>query len=264
MSHLRFSASVSFMFTELPLLERFAAARRAGFDGVEIQRLSDGDPQEMRRAADDAGVDVVLVNVGSGDYPTGGNGLSGVPDRCQEFRDALERAVAAAQTLGASRVHLGPSRVPVGVARDSCLTTYLSNARLALALTRPTGITLLVEAMNRTDSPTALFADVDSAAAVVRALHHPRLGLQFDVYHCAMNSEDPIVAFTRHREIVRHVQFADVPGRHEPGTGTLDLPAILRSLRARGYTGWLGAEYQPIGGTAESLGWMTAVAAGVA
>ena len=253
---MQLSASISFMFRELPLLERFAAARAAGFAGVEIQRLAEGDVDEMARAAREAQIQVALVNVGAGDYSAGGDGVSGVPGREEAFRESLEQGLAAARTLGAHHVHLGPSRIPAGMSRDECLRTYLANVRLALCLSRAAGVSLLVEGMNRVEAPTALLADVHEAGDVVRCVGSPRLGLQFDVYHVAMNGGDPRDAFTSLQGIVRHVQFADVPGRHEPGTGTLDIPGILATLAQRGYTGWCGAEYHPRRSTMESLDWM--------
>jgi len=256
---MQLSASVSFMFREVPLLARFAAARTAGFAGVEIQRLAEGPVGEMARAARDAKVQVALVNVGSGDYVAGGDGLAGVPGREEQFREALEQALDAAATLGAMHVHLGPSRVPTGMSRDACLHTYLANVRLALCLSRATGASLLIEAMNREEAPTALLSDHHQAADVVRGLGSQRLGLQFDVYHVAMNGDDPGTAFEAVQSITRHVQFADTPGRHEPGTGRLDIPAILHGMSRCGYTGWYGAEYHPHRTTAESLGWLAAV-----
>lgn len=258
----RLAASVSFLFRELPVTARFAAARAAGFDGVEVQRLLElDDVAAAAAAARAAGVAVVLVNVPSGDFVEGGDGLSGVPGREAAFEQALERALAAAQALGARYVHLGPSRVPAGVAREACLGTYHANVRTALGVSRAAGVTLLVEAMNPVEHPTALFPTVDAAAACVRAVAHARFGLQFDVYHAAMAGDDPVAAFARHRALVRHVQFADAPGRHEPGTGALDLPGILGALRGQGYAGWIGAEYAPAAPTAATLGWMPAAAA---
>jgi hydroxypyruvate isomerase len=259
MPGLQLSASISFMFREVPLLERFAAARAAGFRGIEIQRLAEGDPGEMARAARDAGVAVVLVNVGSGDYLAGGDGLSGVPGREDVFREALEYALDAAVTLGAAHVHVGPSRVPEGASRTDCRRTLEENLRLALCLSRATVPSLLVEPMNRVEAPTALLASVDDACTVLRALNAPRLGLQFDVYHVAMNGEEPLAAYGRCRDLVRHVQFSDAPGRHEPGTGRLGIPGILRAIADDGYTGWFGAEYHPSGETTRGLGWMAAL-----
>ena len=254
---MRLSASLSFMFTELPLLDRFEAARSAGFEGVEIQRLSEGDPGEMARAARAAGVQVALVNVGSGDYMTGGNGLSGVPGLEDEFRASFEAALEAARMLAARHMHLGPSRIPDGIDRKECQSAYLANVRDALALSRASGTSLLIEAMNRVDAPTALLCDNATAAGVISTIDNSRLGLQFDIYHTAMNGGDPLSEFERFRAVARHVQFADAPGRHEPGTGRLNLPAILRAMADTGYSGWFGAEYRPLASTAASLRWMS-------
>lgn len=253
---MQLSASISFMFREVPLVERFARARAAGFAGVEIQRLAEGNVDEMARAARDAQLQVALINVGSGDYVAGGDGLSGVPGREELFRESLEHALDAAVSLGAQHVHLGPSRIPDGVSRDACLRTYMNNVRLALCLSRATGTSFLIEAMNRVEAPTALFSDLNQVADVVRAIGSQRLGLQFDVYHVAMNDDDPVETFARVQPIARHVQFADVPGRHEPGTGRLDIPVILRAIARAGYSGWYGAEYHPQRSTQESLAWM--------
>ena len=184
---MRFSASIAMLFNELPVAERFAAARTAGFDGVEIQSLAVANPSELARAAQDAGIDVVLVNVGPNDYATGGLGLSGVPGREGEFRSAVEDTLAAARRLGARLVHLGPSRVPPGVGRDACLATYRDNIEMALDLAAGTGSDIVIEAMNRVDHPSALNNDVDQAADLIRRGFLGRIGLQFDVYHTAMN-----------------------------------------------------------------------------
>lgn len=253
---MRFSASVSLMFQEHPLLDRFAAARDAGFEGVEIQRLDEGDPVLMARAARRAGVDVVLLNVPAADYLEGGPGLSGVPGREREFETALGTALAAADALGARFVHLAPSRVPNGESREACLATYRRNLALAVERARGSGSALLIEAMNRVEAPTALLNDVDDAAALILADFAGQIGLQFDVYHTAMNGRDVLGAFTAHRELIRHLQFADAPGRNEPGTGSIDFDTLLPGLEAAGYSGWFGAEYRPSRATTATLGWM--------
>ncbi len=252
----KFSTSISFMFRELPLLERFAAAKAAGFDAVEIQVLGEGNPGEMARAAKAADVQVVLVNVDLGDYPQGGPGLSGVPGQEATFRAAVNQAFAAALRLGAAFVHLGPSRIPDGVPRERCLETYIANAEAALKLAQGAPFQLLLEPMNPVDAPTALFTDVDVAAGVLRGALGPQMGLLFDLYHLTMSGADPVAAAARHRDLIRHVQFSDAPGRHEPGTGTIDFPANFAALEDAGYSGWFGAEYFPSRPTAETLGWL--------
>jgi hydroxypyruvate isomerase len=252
---MRLSASVTLLWRELPLLDRFAAARRAGFRGVEIQRLHEGDPAEMARAARDAGVQVVLVNCGMADYVQGGLGLSGVPGCEAAFQEAVASVIEAAAVLGARHIHLGPSRIPEGVGAEACRATYLANIRTALALSRALAASLVIEAMNAVDAPTALVTDIRDAHRLARAVDSKRLGLLFDVYHIAMAGGDPVALYRQLQGAVRHVQFADAPGRHEPGTGTLDIAGILTAIHRSGYAGWFGAEYVPAATTKEGLGW---------
>ncbi len=255
---LKIGASVSMMFRELPLLDRFAAAAEAGFDGVEIQFIDEGDPAEMTRAARTAHIPVVLINLPLGDLMTGGPGLSGVPGREAEFAAAAERGLAGGSELGAAFVHLGPSRVTPETDRAACLVTYARNVDTALAIADRIGLdaTLLVEQSNPTDFPGALFATVDEAAAMVRRIGAQRFGLLFDLYHVAMTGGDIAAAWAAHGDLAPHVQFSDAPGRHEPGTGGIDLRATIAAIRASGYTGWFGAEYWPVADTIDGLGWL--------
>lgn len=255
---LKIGASVSMMFRELPLLDRFAAAADAGFDGVEIQFIDEGAPADMARAAFAANMPVVLVNLPLGDLMTGGPGVSGVPGREAEFAAAAERGLAAAGELGAAFVHLGPSRVTSGAGRDACLATYARNVDTALAIADriELGAALLVEPSNPTDFPGALFATVDEAAAIVRQTGAPRFGLLFDLYHVAMTDGDIAAAWAAHGDLAPHVQFSDAPGRHEPGTGKLAIFTAIAAIRASGYAGWFGAEYRPLADTIDGLGWL--------
>lgn len=258
---MKISASVSMMFREVPLLDRFAAAADAGFDGVEVQVIDEGDPAEMAAAADAAGMPVVLINLPLGDLLTGGPGLSGVPGREAEFAAAAGRGLHAAGLLGARHVHIGPSRMPAGADRTTCLDTYLRNITHALRIVDRSGLelTLLIEPMNRAEMPDALFASINEAAEAVRLVGHPRVRLLFDLYHVAMNGEEVLPAWHAHGHLAAHVQFSDAPGRNEPGTGRIGIPEALANIRAAGYRGWFGAEYRPLGATASGLGWLEAL-----
>ncbi|AEG48378.1 Hydroxypyruvate isomerase [Sphingobium chlorophenolicum L-1] len=255
---MKISASISMMFREVPILDRFAAAAKAGFDGVEIQVIDEGDPVEMAGAARAAGMPVVLINLPLGDLFVGGVGLSGVPGREMEFDEAAERGLRAAGILGARFVHIGPSRIPAGHGREECLESYRRNAASALDLAArlaPHAV-LLAEPMNRVEMPDALFASIDEAADMVRAIGDARFGLLFDLYHIAMNGDDIARAWTSHGWLAPHVQFSDAPGRNEPGTGSIDFTAAFAFLRASGYGGWYGAEYRPAGVTVAGLEWI--------
>lgn len=259
----RLSCSVSMMFRELPLLERFAAAKAAGFDGVEIQVLMEGAPLDMAHAARAAGLDVVLINVDLGDYLMGGAGLSGVPGREEAFSQALDRAIAAAQALDPAFIHVGPSRIPEGETREACVQTYRRNLTLAIERRAEAGIRgrLVVEPMNRVEAPTVLLNDIDDVAAVLADVGSD-VGILFDLYHLSMNDCDIVAAYRAHAARVAHVQFSDAPGRVEPGAGRLDIAELLDALERDGYGGWFGAEYMPRKPTAETLAWMERIARG--
>lgn len=255
---MRFSASINFLFRELPFLARFEAARAAGFEGVEIQFLPDIEIDEVAREAHRARMEVVVLNVGMGDLFEGGPGLSGVPGREAQFASELSFALRAAECLRAHCLHVGPSRVPAGVTREDCMTTYLRNVAIAVEGCRQlrTRTQVVIEAMNRIDMPDALLSDVDAAAALIRK-HFPETArLMFDIYHVAMNGADIVRHFTEHQSLVRHVQFSNVPNRHEPDRGELDIDHLIAALAAHGYDEWIGAEYRPTVATEQTLGWL--------
>jgi hydroxypyruvate isomerase len=258
MTPLHFSASVSVMFRELPLLDRFAAARDAGFDGVEIQDLGEGDPELMAAAARSAAIPVLLVNADMGDFRGGGLGLSGVPGREDDFRAGFERTLDAADRLGPRFIHLGPSRVPQGASREDCLAAYRDN--LAHALTRVQAraldVVLLVEAINATDFPSVLISDLAEAVEALAGAPADRAGLLFDIYHVAMHDPDLAGQFRAHRSLIRHVQFSNIPNRDEPDIGEIDISRTFDQLRDLGYRGWFGAEYSPRRPTSQTLGWL--------
>lgn len=251
----RFSTSVTLMFREYPALERLAAARKAGFAQVEIQVL-EAPPADIAAAAAAADVGVLLLNVGMGDFLQGGPGLAGVPGREVQFRDEFGKALGAARALRTPYVHLGPSRVPAGVSRQDCLATYKANVSGAAAFAGDGEVTLLIEPLNAADMPDVLLGDVDEVAKLIRECFPNRVWLMFDIYHVARSGKDVLAAYQRNRDVVRHVQFSDAPGRHEPGTGSIDFASVFAGIEAAGYQGWFGAEYLPTKATLDTLGWM--------
>jgi hydroxypyruvate isomerase len=257
---MRFSASITTMFRELEPLRRPGAAKAAGFSGIEIQRF-EADPHALARATAEAEIAVALINADMGDFFAGGPGLSGVPGREAAFAEAMTHAIEAAQILDCALIHAGPSRLPAGTARADALRVYRDNLLKAAEETRKAGLTLLIEPINRTDTPTAVLADIGEAAALIRGPLENRVGLLFDLYHVAQSGKtsgaDILASFASVRDLVRHIQFSDIPGRCEPGAGTLDFPALFAAIEASGYRGWLGAEYTPSKPTPETLGWLT-------
>ena len=249
---LNFCANLSLLFRELPLLERFGAAGECGFAAVEIQSPYELPAATVAAAARDAGVSVVLINAPMGEQ----FGRACRPEAAEQFRSDLERAAEYAAALGAPQVNVLAGSV--AGAERACLdhlAASLSQAAevLAAAAARP-----LLEVLNPLDMPGYCVGDFELAAQLLGRCD-ARVGLQFDIYHAARLGLDPAAAFTRHLPRIAHVQFADCPGRHEPGTGTLDFGGIFRIISESGYRGWVGAEYHPSGATAASLGWLRPV-----
>jgi hydroxypyruvate isomerase len=254
---MKFSTSINFLFNNLPFVERFQAAAKAGFGGVEIQLL-EVSADECAKASLAANIPVILLNVDMGDLLKGGSGLSGVPGREDDFRDAVHKAVEAANKMKAHYIHLGPSRIPAGLSRDACKGAFIAN----LNAIRDSGISetsqakFLIEPMNHIDMPDALFTDVDEVSSLIHSDYVGFVGLQFDIYHICKNGGDAVSLFRQHADLIDHIQFSDLPNRCEPGTGELDFKRIFSEISARGYQGWFGAEYFSSKPTLETLDWL--------
>ncbi len=255
----RFAASISMLFQELPLIERFAAARRAGFGAVEIQFPYGESPEELGRARRDAGVAVALINMPAGDWDKGERGLAALPGRGHDFRAALMAALDYADALAAERCHV-LAGVPAAGGRDTCMAVLAANLRHAAVAFARVRVQATVEAINGRDMPGYFLTDTTQAMAAIDAADHPNLALQCDLYHMHVAGEDLIPTLRRLMPRIGHVQFADAPGRHQPGTGEIDFRRLFPALDDMGYAGWAGAEYRPTGRTEASLGWLRASA----
>jgi len=247
------SANISMLFRELPLLERFAAARAAGFLTVEIQNPYEHPAATLTSAARAADVQVILINAPLGEDP-GTFGTACLPRPTAMFRAQLARAAEYAHSLGTRMVNVLAGRT-APADRPGALRRLTDNLALAAELLGEANARPLLEVINPVNAPEYCVADFESAAAILDA-SDSRAGLQFDVYHAAMLGLDPAQAFTRQLPRIRHVQFADNPHRHEPGTGSLDFTNIFATIRGSGYDGWVGAEYHPLATTTAGLRWM--------
>ena len=250
----RIGANISTLFRELPLLERFAVAGEHGFDGVEIQFPYAESPAALARAAEAARMPVMLINAPVAP-PAQPYGIAARPELKPLFRTQLAQLEEYAAALRPRFVHVLAGQVSSGTERRRCLEAYEENLALAVAVLRPKGIEVLIEPLNPLDVP-GYFLDSFDLARSILGQGPPGLGMQFDVYHAARMGLVPAEALTRALPQVRHVQFADAPGRHEPGSGGVQFDAVLSTLLDAGYTGWLGAEYFPTGPTGRSLGWL--------
>lgn len=251
----RFAANLSMMFNEVPFLDRFAQARRAGFDAVEFLFPYDHPADELKRRIDDAGLTVALFNMPPGDWGAGERGLACLPGRQAEFRDSVARALDYAGTLGCPLLHCMAGIVPPGAKPGVAANLYVANLAWTAERTASAGVRLVIEPINARDMPGYLLNTTAQAAGVIEALGPDRVGLQLDLYHCQVSEGD----LTRHMEalmpITAHVQIADVPGRHEPGTGEIAWDWIFGQLDRLGYHGWVGCEYRPAAETVAGLTW---------
>jgi hydroxypyruvate isomerase len=252
---LRLSANISTLFGEWPMLERPAAAAAAGFAAIEIQFPYDVAAEDLAAACCMAGVEVVLHNLPRGSADAGDLGLACVEQRRDEFLVGLERAAAYAAALGCKRLNCLAGNVPIGETLPRCWDTLTENLRLAADRLGDAGIMLLVEVLNPVDFPAFLLTRSAHGDALIEAVAHPNLRLQYDVYHRRAAGEDWFDGLISRIDSIGHIQFSDYPGRHEPGTGELDMRRFFATIAALDYDGFTGAEYLPTSRTMDSFGW---------
>ncbi|MCJ8170032.1 hydroxypyruvate isomerase family protein [Atopomonas sediminilitoris] len=255
---MKLCANLSLLFTELPLLERVAAAKQAGFDGVEIQFPYDVPAAELRAALQAAQLPLVLINVPAGDLLAGGAGLACVPDQQVAFAAALAEALAYAQVVKPERVNVLPGRFVANVSEADALACLAANLHTTATAFAVLDIAVVTEAINPLDLPGFAVSTPDDLQALLQHTAHPNVKAQLDLYHMARQKLDVAACIKQLGAQIGHVQFADYPGRGQPGTGKLDFAAAKAALNAVGYTGWLSAEYRPQGATLDSLGWLAA------
>jgi len=254
----RFAANLTMLFTEAPFLDRFALAARAGFEGVEYLFPYEFEKTALRNALDRHGLTQVLHNLPAGDWARGERGIAILPDRIDEFRKGVASAIDYATALGCKQVNCLVGIAPDGVPDSVLRTTLVANLKLAAAELGKCGIRLLIEPINRFDIPGFYLNTVGQAASFIEEVGSDNLFIQYDLYHQQRTEGELVVTYRRYREKIAHIQLADNPGRHEPGTGEINYPHVFDALEAAGYDGWIGCEYKPLTTTAEGLGWLGA------
>jgi hydroxypyruvate isomerase len=250
----KLAANLSTMFTQLPLAARYAAAAAAGFAAVECQFPYEVPAEELRASLDQLGLQQVLLNTSPGQ--SGERGLAALPGRQQQFREAMEQALHYAQVLRCPRIHVMAGVKPADATLAQCLEQYLGNLEWAARRCAAVGVTALIEPINtRVDVPGYV---LDSTALAVQCLQQvgsTHLKLQYDVYHMQIMEGDLARSIERLLPVIGHMQIADNPGRHEPGTGEINYPWLLRHIDALGYDGYIGCEYLPLADTLAGLSW---------
>lgn len=249
----KFAANIAYLFTERPLIERFAAAAAAGFKAVELQFPYDHAPSAVKAELDKHN----LTQLGLNTPPGGGKGefgLAAVPGRERDFDAHFKQAFDYIVAIGGSAVHCLAGHVPPEE-RPAADRTFIANLTRAADLAKEKGITLLIEPINALDRPNYFLNRVEHAADIIAKVGRPNVKIQFDFYHVQIVSGDLIRRFEKHQPLIGHVQIASVPERHEPSEGEINYPAVFQALDRLGWSGWTACEYNPRGKTEDGLGW---------
>ncbi len=252
---LKFSANISIMFQELPFIERFAAARKAGFRAVECWFPYEHPIEELHHILDDNNLHLVGLNTAPGNITAGEWGLAGVPGRERDFEAHFQQALDYAIGLHASAIHVMAAMLPVGADRGAALSTYRKNLGQAVRHAAGSGVTLVIEPLNARDRPGYLLAHADEAIRIIDGIGAPNLKLMFDIYHIQIMEGDIITRLQKYWSRIGHIQIASVPRRAEPDEGELDYCYILGEIDRLGWNGFIGCEYKPRSTTLEGLSW---------
>lgn len=251
----KFSANLGFLFTEVPFLERFARARAAGFEGVEYPFPYAHPVATLVELARTHALEQVLLNLPCGDFAKGERGIACQPERRGEFREGVGQGIEYARALGCTRLNCLAGPAP-GAGDALAFDTFVENLSFAATALGEAGIRLLIEPINGRDMPGFFLQTSAQARRVMGAVGSDNLWLQYDVYHMQVMEGDLARGIERHLPRIAHMQLADNPGRHEPGTGEINYAFLLPHIDRLGYTGWMGCEYVPVAGTEAGLDWM--------
>ena len=255
-----FAVNLSMLFTEVPLAERFAAAAEQGFSKVEIQFPYALAATEIAHLLKQNNQQIVLLNAPAGDAQKGDRGIACHPHRVSEFREGVAQAIDYAKQLNCPNINILSGISPVGYDADLIEKTLIDNLTFCAEQMAEAGIQLLVEAINTQDIPGFFVNNSRQAFALFEAIDHPNIKLQYDIYHMQIMEGNLIHTLTNNLDKIGHIQFADVPGRHEPQTGELNFSNIFQALDDMGYSGITSLEYNPSVSTTESLHWLKQIA----
>jgi hydroxypyruvate isomerase len=253
---LRYCINLSTLYTEHPFLDRFAKAARAGFSAVECLFPYDFELTEIKARLENLGLVQVLFNLHAGDTGAGEWGTLSNPQRRAYFRWSFTKALEVARFLNCKRIQMMFGNTAPGIGLDVQVECAAENLAWAAPLAVEAGVTLLIEPLNETDFPECALHRTAEALDIIKQVRHPQVKLQYDVYHAQMTEGNLINTITNCLPDIGHIQIADVPGRHQPGTGEINYPAVLEVLKKMNYSGYVGLEYRPSNDTDSSLAWL--------
>jgi len=252
----KFNANLSMMFNEVGFLERFGAAAKAGFRGVEFLFPYDFPAAQIREQLDKHNLQMVLFNMPPGNFAAGDRGLACDPAKVGEFQDNIGQTLDYAKALGATQIHCMAGLKPRGVGEDKLRETYIANLQFAGKELAKQNLKLLIEGINTRDIPGFYLNYSRQAFDIMHYANVPNLLFQYDIYHMQIMEGDLATTVEKNLAKIGHMQLADTPGRHEPGTGEINYPFLFQFFDKIGYKGWIGCEYRPAAKTEDGLGWL--------
>lgn len=256
----RFAANLSMLFTEEPFLDRFERAAQAGFEAVEFLFPYAHTVEEIKERLDATGLQIVLHNLPAGDWDAGERGIACDPQRVDEFRAGVAKAVTYAHALGVPQLNCLAGKAPTGVDAAVLRRTFVENLRFAAAALKMAKLRLLIEPINPFDIPGFYLNRTDQAIAILDEVGADNAFVQYDIYHAQRVEGELAATLQKNLARIAHVQLADNPGRNEPGSGEINYPFLFAHLDRIGYAGWVGCEYKPAQGTEAGLGWLEKLA----
>lgn len=252
----KFDANLTMMFNEVDFLDRFAAASAAGFKGVEYLFPYAFEADELATRLRDNGLTQVLHNLPAGDWDAGERGIAILADRKDEFRAIVDQAISYATKLGAPQLNCLAGIAPAGADAALLRDTFIENLTYAAGAMKSVGIKLLIEAINTRDIPGFYLHNTKQASDIITETGSDNLFIQYDIYHMQIMEGDLAPTIEAYLGQIPHMQLADTPGRHEPGTGEINYPFLFDHIDRIGYDGWIGCEYKPASKTEDGLGWL--------
>ncbi len=252
----KLAANLTMLFTDMPFLDRFAAAKRAGFTYVEFLLPYDHPAEKVKEALDKNGLKVVLFNLPCGNWAGGDRGIGASPNRVEEYRTGVKTAVEYAKVLGVPRMNCLAGKMVSGFSKEDHKKTLVENLKFSADALGKIGVKQIVEHINPFDIPGFFLNRVSEVVDVLAEVNRPNVYVQYDIYHAARTEGNLTLTLREQFAKIDHIQIADTPGRNQPGTGEINFPFLFAEMDKLGYKGYVGLEYVPKPDTLSSLGWI--------
>jgi hydroxypyruvate isomerase len=255
----QFAVNLSTIFTEVPFLERFKKAKDAGFSLVECQFPYPYSIANIKEQLVKHQLSMVLINLPPGNWETGDRGLASDSNRIEEFRNSVDQGIQYATALNISNIHCMTGILSTELDRKQAREVFIKNIKYAALKMAKHNLTLLIEPINSFDIPGYFLSTIDDAVDTIQEVRMPNVKLQYDFYHIQRMQGNLLSTFQLYSEVIGHVQIADVPGRHQPGTGEIHYPNVFHFLKDHGYKGFIGLEYIPKEKSEDSFDWLPSI-----